>query len=228
MATYNEDVRTFIAERYAALGNASRHMRALHDARTHGKFAVAHVTAVRDTIADHLNEHHSADDNLPDLSTWTGANTPQRVYQAGEEHGLTATYTLTGSGGFSTITVTDGGVYTRPPTVTALDTNPFSTASGATFTAVVSGGEVTSITIDTAGSDYSVSTEFVITAAAPAAPASTSAQMADDDYVPTGWVANTPATDATTNRHVWRTERTGYVGNWSDWATPTLHAEYSA
>ena len=228
MATYNEDVRAFIAERYAALGNASRHMRALHDARTHGKFAVAHVTTVRDTIADHLNEHHSADDNLPDLTAWTGANTPQRVYQAGREHGLVLAYTLTGSGGFSTVTAMSGGVYTRPPTIVAVDPNPFSTASGATFTAVVSGGAVTSITIDTAGSAYSISTVLEITAAVPDAPASTSAQMADDDYVPTGWFGTAPATDATTSRHVWRTERTGHRGNWGAWATPTLYAEYSA
>ena len=51
--------------------------------------------------------------------------------------------------------------------------------------------------------------------------------MADNDYIPTGWVRNEPAPDAT-NTHVFRAERTGYLGTWSEWATPTLVAEYSA
>ena len=149
MATYNEELSTYIAERYNALGNASRHMRALMEAKDHDKFTAAYTTEMRDLIEDYVELHHSADTNLPDLTTWTGANTPQRVYLAS-----------------------------------------------------------TSATVPTIAT-------------------STTGEMADNDYIPTGWVRNEPTPDAT-NTHVFRAERTGSLGAWSEWATPTLVAEYTA
>ena len=68
--TYNEEVRQYILDRYEELGHAARHIRALYDARTHGKFTRHHTTTVAETIAAHLNVHFSGDADLPDLSTW--------------------------------------------------------------------------------------------------------------------------------------------------------------
>ena len=61
----------------------------------------------------------------------------------------------------------------------------------------------------------------------PAAPASTEAQMEDNDYVPTGWVTEKPSTNATDARYTYRTERIGRLGSWDDWEDPTIVDEYT-
>ena len=224
MATYNEELRTYIADRYDALGNASRHMRALMAAKDHDKFTAAYTTEMRDLIEDYVELHHSADTNLPDLTTWTGANTPQRIYVAEGGDGATFTVVLS-SGVVSSVTVDTGGAdYTRAPTLTVTD----GTGTSAALTATVAGGVVTAVTVDTAGSGYSSSVAVTAAATVPPAPSSTTAQQADNDYVPTGWNRSTFTTDATDQRFVYRSERTGSLGSWSAWATPTLEDEYSA
>ena len=73
-----------------------------------------------ETIAAHLNVHFSGDADLPDLSTWEGFNTPQRVYQSGGGDGLI--FWANQSGGVITdVTLdnnSDGQGYTYPPVLT--------------------------------------------------------------------------------------------------------------
>ena len=169
MATYNEELSTYIAERYNALGNASRHMRALMEAKDHDKFTAAYTTEMRDLIEDYVEEHHSGDTNLPDLTTWTGTNTPQRVYVAEGGDGATFTVVLS-SGAISSVTVDAGGAdYTRAPTLTVTD----GTGTSAALTATVVAGIVTAVTVDTAGSGYSSSVTATAAVTLPAAAAST-------------------------------------------------------
>ena len=158
---YNEDVRQFILDRYEELGHASREMRTLYDARTHGKFTRRHTTVVRDVIAAHLNEHFAGDTSLPDLSTWDGFNTPQRAYKAEGGHGLALTFTLS-SNTVSTVGVTDGGEgYARPPTVILTDPNPFANPTDADLEAIL--GVVTGITVDTGGDGYTSAPTVALT-----------------------------------------------------------------
>ena len=225
--TYNEDVREFILDRYDALGNASAEMRALIEAKARGKFTTDYTTVARDAIAGHVNTHHADDANMPDLSTWTGDNTPQRVYIAQGGQGLTLAYTLTGNGGISTVTVIAGGSgWAVAPIITVVDENPFSTAAGAELAAVLTGDAVTSATIVAPGANYSVSTVLNVTPGTPATPASTDDQQADDAYIPDGWDDSEPNTNDSDARHVFRSERTGYEGMWSVWGAPTLTASY--
>ena len=183
MATYNEDLNAYIAARYETLGNASRHMRSLMAAKDHDKFTSAYTTEMRDLIEDYVNEHHSADTNLPDLTTWTGANMPQRAHIA--EGGAGATFTVVlSSGVVSSVTVDAGGAdYTRAPTLTVVD----GTGTSAALTATVAAGVVTAVTVDTAGSGYSSSVTATAAVTLPTVATSTTAQKADDSYVPTGW-----------------------------------------
>ena len=159
---YNEDVRQFILDRYEELGHASREMRTLYDARTHGKFTRRHTTVVRDIIAVHLNEHFTGDTSLPDLSTWEGFNTPQRAYKAEGGHGLALTFTLS-SNAVSTVGVTDGGEgYARPPTIILTDPNPFANPTDADLEAML--GVVTGVAVDTGGDGYTSAPTVALTA----------------------------------------------------------------
>ena len=225
--TYNEDIRNFIVARHVTLGLARREADTMIEARRRGKYTDTYTAELRGVIADFLNEHHADDANMPDLSTWTGDNTPQRAYIAQGGSGLALSYTLSGSGAISTVTVDDGGSgYAVAPIIEAEDTNPFSTGAGAVLVAVLTDDVVTSITIDAAGSSYSVSTVLNSTPGIPTAPASTDEQRANDSYIPDGWVSSEPSTNDTDARSVFRTERTGYAGNWSAWGAPTLTASY--
>ena len=151
MATYNEDVRAFIAARYEELGHASRHMRTLHDARIHGKFTRHHTTTVSETIAAHLNEHFSADPDLPDLGEWDGFNTPQRVYQAAGGDGLVF-WANQSSGVITSVTMdSTGSGYTRPP-VLSLALAEGEPGSGVELRPIM--GEVTGCSITNEGDDY--------------------------------------------------------------------------
>ena len=149
---YNEDIREFILERYEELGRASAHMRALHDARRHGKFTQHYTTEVRDTIAAHLEEHFEDDPALPDLSLWDGLNTPQRIYRTGGGTGLAFSATQT-SGFITSIVVDTVGVgYTHPPVLTLVTLPDDAPTTEATLRPIM--GEVISCSITAEGDDY--------------------------------------------------------------------------
>ena len=153
MATYNEDVRQFILDRYEELGHAARHMRVLHDARIHGKFTRHHTTTVSETIADHLNLHFSADPALPDLEEWDGFNTPQRIYQAAGGDGLVFWANYDGSGAVTSVTMdSTGSDYTRPPVLSLVVLPGDEPTTVADLRPVM--GEVTGCSITNEGDDY--------------------------------------------------------------------------
>ena len=394
---YNEDIREYVIARYDALGNASRHMRALMTAKDHDKFTSTYTTVMRDVIAEYLELHHSADANLPDLDEWAGLNAPQRIYQlagghvgdgaqnssgfwfwdnyvsnvldnctiSAGQHGSgferaptltldhvngtgasvravmgwvtgcaitdegddytsaptvtisapddaqgvtatmsvyrgkvatlsitaggsgyaagdtvtvggaddnssgTATATLTIAAGVVTgITITDAGSgYTNVPGVTfntstgtgatgtatiddsviagcyitnqgtGYTTQPTATmsgggGSGATFSVDFDDSVVGSVYVVAGGSGYDVGVSgypemTIVPTPEFALSTSTTAQMADDGYVPSGWSGTKLAPSATV-RNVLRSERTGYLGNWSEWSAPFIGQEYTA
>ena len=123
------------------------------------------------------------------------------------------------SGVVSSVTVDTGGAdYTRAPTLTVTD----GTGTSAALTATVAAGVVTAVTVDTAGSGYSSSVTATAAVTLPTVATSTTAQKADDSYVPTGWSSAAPATNATDQRFVYRIERTGSLGDWSEWGAVAL------
>ena len=123
--------------------------------------------------------------------------------------------------------ITAGAGYTTTPTATMSGGG----GTGAALDVLFNPGVVGDVYIVSGGTGYDVGVSgyptLVISATPPAAPASTTAQKADDDYVPDSWTEVQPVANSTDGRYVWRTERTGFSGSWVDWATPTLVAEYS-
>ena len=87
---------------------------------------------------------------------------------------------------------------------------------------------VADIKVLTAGSNYNSYATITVDLTGPPQPdASTTAQDADNGYIPAGWFEEPPELNATTQRQVYRTERTGSLEAWNDWQVPTLFSEYS-
>ena len=61
---------------------------------------------------------------------------------------------------------------------------------------------------------------------APRIPASTTGQRADDDYIPTGWQRDPPASSAS-QPFIWAAQRVGVDGAWGEWSSPTLWSRNS-
>ena len=148
MATYNEEVLSYIIDRHRMLGVARKEAEALLEAKNHDKFTAAYTTEMVDKITAGLNIHFSADGNMPDLSVWSGDNTPQRIYQAAGGHGLVFYDNYT-SGVLTSTTLDNGGdYYTRPPTIALAHDN----GTGAEVRAIM--GEVIGCVITDEGDDY--------------------------------------------------------------------------
>ena len=147
-AAYNEDILEYIIARHRMLGVARKEAEALLDAKNHDKFTAGYTTEMRDKIAGYLGTHFSNDANMPDLTTWTGANTPQRIYQAAGGDGLVFYDNYT-SGVLTSTTMDNGGDhYTRPPTIVLTHVN----GTGAEVRAIM--GEVIGCVITDEGDDY--------------------------------------------------------------------------
>ena len=116
-----------------------------------------------------------------------------------------------------------GSGYTSIPTVTISGGG----GSGATAVASIDPGVVSDVVPDNGGQGYISANEVFIDPVAPPDPSSTDAERADDDYIPAGWERNLIDVNGTNQRYVYRSERRGYFGNWEEWSTPELLAEYT-
>ena len=118
-----------------------------------------------------------------------------------------------------------GSGYSTAPTITLSNEG---NGSGATLLAFVNPFMVADIKVLTAGSNYNSYATITVDLTGPPQPdASTTAQDADNGYIPAGWFEEPPELNATTQRQVYRTERTGSLEAWNDWQVPTLFSEYS-
>jgi len=84
-----------------------------------------------------------------------GGATTQGTYAAAVGNGVVGTYGVL----LSVSILTGGAGYTNPPTFSITD--PFSSGTGASFTAVLSGGAITSVTVNSGGSGYAAGTTLL-------------------------------------------------------------------
>ena len=122
--------------------------------------------------------------------------------------------------------ISRGAGYTTTPTVTMSGGG----GTGAQFTTSFDPGVVAAVHVASGGTGYGTDPypTLTITPTAPDVATSTTAQLILDGYIPDGWTDILLDTDDSYRRYIWRIERTGRVGSWSEWDTPTLVAEYSS
>lgn len=221
---YNEDVYYFALTVYEEAALACREMRALLEGNRVGMYSDNHIENMRNKVKNALDVELSDLENCPDLDEWDGDNTPQRIYKAEGGHGAVLAIVATSTA--ISVAITNGGSgYVRAPNIEITS----DTGSGATFSVTIDDdGKITAVTATAVGSGYPTIVSNKVTPAPPTLTTATDAEKADENHIPSGWEGSEPETNSTTNRNVYRAERTGPVGDRTDWETPTLHAEYSA
>ena len=146
--TYNEDLREFILTRHRGLTSARRIVDELIDATHVGKFTDAYKAAMRDEAVAVLQRHFPNDAEVPELASWTGDNTPQRIYRASGGAGLVIQPIWVEDYLFR-VKVTDGGEgYTAPPAISFESEG----GTGAEVSCIL--GAIAGVTIEDGGEGY--------------------------------------------------------------------------